>query len=155
MPLQARQTGALGLGWTGTPGEHKINFILDPDNIIPETDETNNTASAVLTFPEPAATSTAEPHVDAWVELKDLLPLDAFSRARGELIVRTSGNGQIAVPVDVYDGDPAACAKEVDSFERILQAGASETYLISSERHAGRAHSGGRGRSRKRRSRDR
>ena len=84
-----------------------------------------------MTFPGPAPASAAEPHVDAWVEVKDLLPLDAYGRARGELIVRTSGNGQIAVPVDVYDGDPAAGGKKAASFEHLLQAGASARYSVS------------------------
>ncbi len=47
--LSAAASATLSVPWTATEGAHTIVFKLDPDNLVAETDETDNTAVLSLT----------------------------------------------------------------------------------------------------------
>lgn len=49
LKMEAGQTASSATGWNpGGPGEYEIFVVVDPENVIAETDETNNRASRTL-----------------------------------------------------------------------------------------------------------
>jgi subtilase family serine protease len=70
MAVGAGQTKRIGQKWTALAGTHTVEFRLDTENVIGESDETNNTISLTFTI-QPPVDLVAEKVYIRWSETKD------------------------------------------------------------------------------------
>ena len=129
--------GALSLilDWTVTaPGAHKIFVLIDPLNAIEEQTKSDNTASANLTvasLPDLSITSPDIIFTPAAPMPGDPVTITATIRNLGETAASN-------VPVDIYDGDPAAAgAKIYNTTVPSIGGGSSLTVHVTANLVAG------------------
>ncbi len=72
MAVGAGQTKRIGQNWTAVAGTHTVEFRLDTENVIGESDESNNTISLTFTIQPPVDLVAEEVYI-RWSETKDRL----------------------------------------------------------------------------------
>lgn len=87
--------------WTATEGSHTVKMVVDPDNTIAESSETNNESTRAFTV-QPAATPTGPPAI----------PASGPVPAKDETQAFASGTGDIADDPAIYV-DPSDASRSV------------------------------------------
>ncbi|MFZ3136431.1 MAG: CARDB domain-containing protein [Thermodesulfovibrionales bacterium] len=126
---------SLSLDWTVTaPGAHKIFVLIDPLNAIEEQTKSDNTASANLTvasLPDLSITSPDIIFTPAAPMPGDPVTITATIRNLGEAAASN-------VPIDIYDGDPAAVGARIyNTTVPLIGGGSSFTLNITANLVAG------------------
>jgi len=115
MALGAGETKRIGQKWTAVAGTHTVEFRLDTENVIGESDESNNTISLTFTI-QPPVDLMAEKVYIRWSETKDRVdPKDLVAGCVVDLVLRCRNEGSIDAVgwrFEAYLDEVLLCSKD-------------------------------------------